>query len=170
MVIFGREVPTEKAFLGGRYVQIIQGNSFFLFPKYKYKQGHYGRSLRQRVPHVDIIMVIADSASAEYCSTFQCPSCVVVCHRRDISVFHLYNMFYTIQTIYFLKALGPRISKRILPSVLYTNTQIHKYKNTQIQHMTKCQKYPTCGNFLKIGLFKDIKNDIPMCQTRNYWC
>ena len=41
-------------------------------------------------------------------------------------------MFQTIQTIHFLKALGPRISKLILPSVSYTNTQIqiHKYTNT----------------------------------------
>ena len=33
------------------------------------------------------------------------------------------------------------------------NTQIQKYKNTntQIQHMTKCQKDPTCGIFLKRG-------------------
>ena len=31
-------------------------------------------------------MDIADSASAEYCSTFHCLSvCVCVCHRRDIS-------------------------------------------------------------------------------------
>merc|ERR1712055_860318 len=45
---------------------------------------------------------------------------------------------------------------------------IHKYTNTQIQHMTKCQKDPTCGIFLKRGLFKDIKNDIPMCQTCKY--
>ena len=34
--------------------------------------------------------------------------------------------------------------------------------------MTKCQKDPTCGIFLKRGLFKDIKNNIPMCQTRKY--
>ena len=34
--------------------------------------------------------------------------------------------------------------------------------------MTKCQKDPTCGMFLKRGLFKGIKNDIPMCQTRKY--
>ena len=74
------------------------------------------------------------------------------------------------QTIHFLKALGPRISKLILPSVLCTNTQtqIHKYTNTQIQHVTECQKDQTCGIFLKRGLFKDVKNDIPMCQTRNH--
>ena len=53
--------------------------------------------------------------------------------------------------------------------------QTHKYKNTntkytitQIQHMTKCQKDPTCGTFLKNGLFKDIKNYIPICQTSKY--
>ena len=79
-------------------------------------------------------------------------------------------MFQTMQTIHFLKALGPRISTLIFPSVSYTNTQtqIHKYTNTQIQHMTKCQKDLTCGIFLKRGLFKDMKNDIPMCQTRKY--
>ena len=49
-----------------------------------------------------------------------------------------------------------------------TKIQIHKYTNTQIQHMTKCQKDPTCGIFLKRGLFKDIKNDIPMCRTHKY--
>merc|ERR1712212_84890 len=52
----------------------------------------------------------------------------------------------------------------------YANTQIqiHKYTNTQIQHMKKCQKDPTCGIFLKRGLFKDIKNNIPMCRTQKY--
>ena len=34
--------------------------------------------------------------------------------------------------------------------------------------MTKCQKDPTCGIFLKRGLFKDNKNHIPMCQTCKY--
>ena len=51
-----------------------------------------------------------------------------------------------------------------------SHAQIHKYKytNTQIQHMTKCQKDPTCGIFLKRGLFKDIKNYIPTCRTHKY--
>ena len=51
-----------------------------------------------------------------------------------------------------------------------SNTQIHKYKyaNTQIQQMTKCLKDPTCGIFLKRGLFKGIKDDISMCQTPKY--
>ena len=34
--------------------------------------------------------------------------------------------------------------------------------------MTKGQKDPTCSIFLKRGLFNDIKNDIPMCQSRKY--
>ena len=49
----------------------------------------------------------------------------------------------------------------------YKNTNT-KYTNTQIQHMTKCQKDLTCGIFLKTGLFKDIKNYIPMCPTQKY--
>ena len=53
------------------------------------------------------------------------------------------------------------------PCVKHANTKI-QIQNSQIQHMTKCQKDPTCGIFLKRGLFKDIKNDIPMCQTRKY--
>merc|ERR1712173_74878 len=43
-----------------------------------------------------------------------------------------------------------------------------RVSNTQIQHMTNCQKDPACAIFLKIGLFKDIKNDIPVCQTHKY--
>ena len=34
--------------------------------------------------------------------------------------------------------------------------------------MTKYQKDPTCCIFLKRGLFKDIKNDIPMSQIGEY--
>ena len=58
----------------------------------------------------------------------------------------------------------------IFPRAERTNTkiQIQKYTNTQIQHMTKCQKDPTCGIFLKRGLFKDIKNYIPMYQMHKY--
>merc|ERR1712101_82694 len=50
------------------------------------------------------------------------------------------------------------------------NMQIQKYKytSTQIQHMIKYQKDPTCCIFLKRGLFKDIKNDISMNQTCKY--
>merc|ERR1711981_136084 len=50
------------------------------------------------------------------------------------------------------------------------NAQIQKYKytNIQIQHITKYQKDPTCGIFLKRGLFKDIKNDISTCRTCKY--
>ena len=55
----------------------------------------------------------------------------------------------------------------IFPCVKHANTK-YTYTNTQIQHITKSQKDPTCGIFLKRGFFKDIKNDIPMCQTRKY--
>ena len=34
--------------------------------------------------------------------------------------------------------------------------------------MIRCQKDPTCCMILKRGLFKGIKNDIPMSQTRKY--
>ena len=69
---------------------------------------------------------IADSASAEYCSTFQCP----LVRRRDISTYIHYMMFKNIQTIHFLKALGPGISKLVVLGVSYTNTQIQIHKNT----------------------------------------
>ena len=36
--------------------------------------------------------------------------------------------------------------------------------------MMKCLKDPTCGKFFKRRLFKDIRNDIPICETRKYWC
>ena len=62
--------------------------------------------------------------------------------------------------------------KMIFPCVKHASTkiQIHKYTNTQTQHMTNCHKDPTYIIFLKRGLFKYIKNDIPMSQTRKYWC
>ena len=53
----------------------------------------------------------------------------------------------------------------IYPCVKQYKIQI---QNTQIQHITKCQKHPTYGIFLKRGLFKDITNDIPICQTGKY--
>ena len=34
--------------------------------------------------------------------------------------------------------------------------------------MTKCQRDPACGIFMKRGLIKDIKNYIPMCRTHKY--
>ena len=77
--------------------------------------------------------------------------------------------------VIFLKSQGSKdIKHDILDCQIHkykcTNTQIqiHKNTNTQIQHMRKCQKDPTCGIFLKRGLFKDIKNDIPMCRTHKY--
>ena len=60
------------------------------------------------------------------------------------------------------------------PCVKRTNKKIqigkHKYTNTQIQHMTKCQsqKDQTCGKFLKRRLFKDMNNYIPVCQTHKW--
>merc|ERR1712198_385251 len=38
-------------------------------------------------------------------------------------------------------------------------TQKIQIQNTQIQHMTKCQKDQTSGIFLKRGFFKNIKNN-----------
>ena len=60
------------------------------------------------------------------------------------------------------------MSKTQIQKYKNTNTEIHKHTNTQIQHMTNCQKNPPCGIFLKRGLFKDVQNDIPMCQKRKY--
>ena len=34
--------------------------------------------------------------------------------------------------------------------------------------MKNCQKDTACAIFFKIGLFKNIKNDIPVCQTHKY--
>ena len=45
------------------------------------------------------------------------------------------------------------------------------YKNTnaQIHHMARCQKDTTCGIILKRGLFRDIRNDIPISRTHKYF-
>ena len=53
--------------------------------------------------------------------------------------------------------------KGIKNDIPMCQTRIYTNTNTQIQHITKCQKDPTCGIFLKRGMFKDIKNHIHMC-------
>ena len=56
------------------------------------------------------------------------------------------------------------------PCVKHANTkiQIYKYTNTQIQHINSAVKTHHVAYFLKRGLFKDIKKDIPVCQTCKY--
>ena len=51
---------------------------------------------------------------------------------------------------------------------LYFHVSNMQIQNIHIQHITKCQKHPTNSIFLKRGLFKDITNDIPICQTGKY--
>ena len=71
---------------------------------------------------------------------------------------HKYNIWRsarkTQHVVYFWKDNCSKISQIIFSCAERTNTkiQINKYKNTQIQHMAKCQKDPTCGIFLKRGL------------------
>ena len=64
---------------------------------------------------------------------------------------------------YSKSALLCSMSKSDIP-----NYQIHKYTNTQIQLMTKCQKYPTYAIFLNSWSFKGVKNDIPKCSIHKY--
>ena len=52
--------------------------------------------------------------------------------------------------------------QKLYPHVPNTQIQKLKYSNIQIQYMTKCQKNQTCGIFLKRGLFKGVKNYIPI--------
>ena len=70
----------------------------------------------------------------------------------------------TQHVVYFWKENSSRISKITFPCAKRTNTKNTniKYTNTQIQHLTKCQKDPTRGIFLTIWLFKDYKNYIPI--------
>ena len=65
------------------------------------------------------------------------------------------NIFENLIVLYFWKAQGPRTSKLIFPTV--------KHTNTQIQLMTKCQKYPTYAIFHYSWWFEDVKNYIPKC-------
>ena len=73
-------------------------------------------------------------------------------------------MLYTFKRGLF-KDIKNDISKCLTRKHKNTNT---KYTNTEIKHMTKYQKAPTCCIFLKRELFKDIKNDISMNQTCKY--
>ena len=61
--------------------------------------------------------------------------------------------------LYFWKANGPRATKMIFWTVKYTNAQIqvHKYANTQIQHLRKGQKYYIYLYFWKANAPKTSK-------------
>ena len=117
--------------------------------------------VRRRLSRIDDILT--------YLHSMILPS--VSCTNTQI---HKYSIWWSTRktqyVVYFWKEDCSRISKIIFPRAERTNTkiQIHKYTNTQIQHMRKCQKDPMCGIFLKRGLFKDIKNYIPTCRTHKY--
>ena len=102
--------------------------------------------------------------------------CQIHKYTNTNSQIHKYSLWWsagnTQHVLYFWKAKGPRTSNMIFWTVKYTYTQIqmHKYTNTnsqkhqtQIQHMTKWQKYPTYAIFLNSWWFKDVKNDILKC-------
>ena len=99
------------------------------------------------------------------------PVCQTHKYKNTNTQIHKYSIWRsarkTQHVVYFWKEDCSRISKIIFPCVERTNTKI-QIQNTQIQHMTKCQKDSTCGIFLDRGLFKDIKNHIPMCWTHKY--
>ena len=75
------------------------------------------------------------------------------------------NMWYIFekQIVQGYQKLYSRVSNTYVQKI-----QIHKYTNTQIQHMTKCQIDPTCGIFFNRGLSRGIKNDMQMCQMHKY--
>ena len=56
----------------------------------------------------------------------------------------------------------------ICPQAIFVDQKSIKCENrTHVHHCCeKCLKDPTCSIFLKKGLFKRIKNYIPMCQMR----
>ena len=70
-------------------------------------------------------------------------------HKYTNTQIHKYSIWQsarnTHHVVYFWRDDCSRISKMIFPCVKSANTkiQIHKYTNTQIQQMTKCQKNPT---------------------------
>ena len=62
-----------------------------------------------------------------------------------------------------------QVYQKLYSHVSKAQIQKYKYKNTQIKHMTKCQKDPICGIFLERGLFIDIKNYIPIQYKLKIW-
>ena len=83
---------------------------------------------------------------------------------------HKYSIWWSTRktqyVVYFWKEDCSRVSKMILPCVKRANTQIqiHKYTNTAYDEVPE---RPNMQYILKKkGLFKGIKNYIPMCQMR----
>ena len=79
-------------------------------------------------------------------------------------------MFWTIQTIHFLKALEPRISKLILPSVSCTNTriQIHKYRNTAYNKVPKRPKMWYIFEKRIVQGYHKLYSHMPKAQIQKY--
>ena len=72
--------------------------------------------------------------------------CLSVCpsvHRRDISLFHLYNMCKTMQTIYFLKAyhLAMTMTETKIYKKKNTNTKTHRQRQIQSDSKTQCMLF-----------------------------
>ena len=87
--------------------------------------------------------------------------CQIHKYTNTNSQIHKYSLWWsagnTQHVLYFWKAKGSRTSKMTFLTVKYTKT------NSQIQHMTKCQKYPIYAIYLNSFWFKDLKNDNPQC-------
>ena len=101
------------------------------------------------------------------CFVFECLCahiCVLQRHHFNFSIWWCFRPY---KLYIFRKLLVPGYLNWY-SQVSYTQIHEYIYTNTQIQHMTKCQKGPTCGIFLKRGLFKDIRNDVPIDQMQKY--
>ena len=105
-------------------------------------------------------------------SYFHVPNAQIQKYKFTNTQIHKYSIWgsarKTQHVVYFWKEDCSRISKILFPCAERTNTKI-LIPNTQIQHMTKCQKDPTCGIFLKKGLFKGIKILFPYNTNLNNW-
>ena len=127
-----------------RFLEFDNGNGILIsgidqpIPKFREQEGEWKIEIPIFRDGNQALLFLAYSSPCEIWNTFvrvsMCP-CVFPRQKSGSTLSPLYD----VQTTYFLKALGPRISKLILPSVSYTNTQIqiHKYTNTQIQHLPK---------------------------------
>ena len=135
---------------------------YFLFTRY-FRYSTATRDNRQKTRYIYIYCETQPSSIQRLSSIiFPCLSSFVVVRTSRMVTSPLYDVLdhinHTFSESSWSKDIKTDISKCLMHK--YTNT------NTHIQHMTKCQKDPTCIIFLKRGFFKDLKNHIPMCQTR----
>ena len=138
---------------------------YFLFTRY-FRYSTATRDNRQKTRYIYIYCETQPSSIQRLSSIiFPCLSSFVVVRTSRMVTSPLYDVLdhtnHTFSESYWSKDIKTNITKCLMHKYTNTNTQIHKYSIWRSARKTQHPVYS-----LKKGLFKGIKNYIPICQMR----